>query len=355
MNFKHLRIGYVPYSYNLNSPSDKRRFCYYAKKRNIQFEIANPSETYDLIFVGERGDISVWSRYNKGNAKIIYSLEDAYLSYPVNAKGMLRGLAKFITRDSHYLQLDYWKAIQKMCQHADAVICSTEEQKQIILKFCQNVHIILDIHNYLIHNVKSNYKCGGVFNFVWEGMPDNAQFLHEISDILKYINSKNKIALHVLTDLEYGKYMRKYWKQQTKDIMRNIFDNVYLYEWNEQLFSTIVTACDMALIPLPLDDPFISGKPENKLILFWRLGMPTIVSATPVYKRVVEQCGLPMACQSEKDWKETIEKYIKDESARQDAGTRGKAFTESYYSEEQLLARWDDLFLSILAKDNNSQ
>lgn len=351
MDFKYLRIGYVPYSYNIDSPSDKRRFCFYAKKRNIQFEIADSSKTYDLVYVGERGDISVWSRYYKGNTKIIYSLEDAYLSYPRNAKGILRGLAKFITRDNRYLQLDYRKAIQKMCQRADAVICSTEGQKQLILKFCPNVHIILDMHSYLIHNVKSNYTCGDVFNFVWEGMPDNTQFLYEISDVLKYINSKYKVALHVVTDIEYGKYMRKYWKQKTKDITRKIFDNVYLYEWNKHLFSTIVTACDMALIPLPLDDPFISGKPENKLILFWRMGIPTIVSATPAYSRVMQKCGLPMACRTQKDWVETIERYIKNESDRQDAGMRGRAFTESYYSEEQILASWDKLFLSVLEKN----
>ena len=131
------------------------------------------------------------------------------------------------------------------------------------------------------------------------------------------------------------------------DITKKLFNDTYLYEWNEQLCSTIISACDMALIPIALDDPFSSGKPENKLFLFWRLGMPAVVSATPAYERAMAQSGLAMACRTQQEWLATLERYIVDKSARRDAGLRGTAFIDNYYSEEKILASWDKLFESV--------
>lgn len=349
MDMKGLRVGYTPYSMKLDKPGDKRRFCFYAQKRNIQFEIADPDKSYDLVFVNYSGDLSVWSNYRKGNAKLIFEIIDSYLAIPkTDLKGQLRGLAKFVNRQSRYLQLDYWKAIQSMCQRADAVVCSTEEQKKDIMEFCQNVHIILDVHSSVASRVKTDYSAGDVFNFVWEGLPGNVSSLNEIGEVLEHLQSKYKIALHLVTDLEYGQFMQKYWKKRTADVGRKIFSNTYLYEWNEQTCSAIITACDLALIPIPLDDRMMSGKPENKLLLFWRMGMPTVVSTTPAYERAMERSGLHMACRTQQEWQETLERYIIDESARREAGQRGKTFAESHYSEDQILKLWDSLFESVL-------
>ena len=48
----------------------------------------------------------------------------------------------------------------------------------------------------------------------------------------------------------------------------------------------IATGCDLAVIPLPLDRPLERGKPESKLVSFWRMGMPVVTSSTPAYRRV---------------------------------------------------------------------
>lgn len=349
MDLSQLRIGYVPYSDKLDQAGDRRRFCYYVRHKKIKFEIAKPSEAYDLVVVTERGDLSVWSDYHKGNAKVIYDVIDAYLSIPkTDPKGFFRGLAKYVTGQSRYLRLDHWKAIQTMCQRSDAVICNTDELKRVVLPFCKNVHLILDIHDMFIRDVKTDYSAGEIFNFVWEGFPQNVQFFFEIQDVLEYLKTKHKIALHVVTLLRYGQYMDKYRKRNTADITRKLFDRTYLYEWNELLCSKIITACDMALIPIPLNDPFALGKSENKLILFWRMGMPTVVSATPAYSRAMSQAGLSMACWTSQEWKETLERYMSDISARRDAGQRGKAFAEDHYHAENILAQWDHLFESVL-------
>jgi hypothetical protein len=351
-DLRDLRIGYVPYSESFNRPGDRRRFCSYAKKRNIQFEIARSSESYDVVVVTAAGDISVWSEYSRGKAKIVYDLIDSYLAVPkFDSKALLRGLVKYAAGQNKRLLWNYHAGIERMCQRADAVICTTIEQREQIHPYCQNVHIILDFHGTVVRTSKKDYSTKDIFNFVWEGLPGNLAFLCEIRDVLLDLRKHHPIAIHAITDLRYGKYLGgRFGQRRTEDDARKIFEPLYLYEWNEATCSQIICACDLALIPVPVQDPLCSGKPENKLLLFWRMGMPVVVSATPAYARVMQQSGLLMACQTPADWRETLEKYILDETGRGDAGQKGRAFAEQRYGEGRMLDEWDAVFDSVLTK-----
>ena len=357
IDLRDARIGYAPYSETLDRPGDRRRFCYYASKRNLKFEISRPSQTYDLVVVTAGADISLWSEYQRGKAKIVYDQIDSYLAIPkLDPKRLFRGLAKYATGQNRRLLVNYSTGIQRMCSRADAVICSTAEQRQDILPYCRNVHVILDFHGSVVRTCKSDYSAGEVFNFVWEGLPGNLRFLSEIKEVLRELQKKRRIALHAITDLRYGKYLNgRFSQRRTEDEARKIFDPIYLYSWNEQTCSAIICACDLALIPIPLQDPLFVGKPENKLHLFWRMGMPTVVSATPAYARAMQECGLSMACKTLENWRETLQRYISSEDARREAGQRGKAFVEQRHSEKAMLSQWDEVFFSILGKSETSQ
>ena len=348
MDLKKLRIGYVPYSHDYEKPGDKRRFVFYANKRNINFEIADPSKDYDLVVLSQNADLSIWSNYNPGGAKIVYDLIDSYLAISRNEiKGRLRGLAKFVAGKSKYLKLNQWKSIESMCVRADAVVCTTKEQESDIFPFCKNVHQILDVHTSIERQVKKNYERDKVFNIVWEGIADNAYAFNSLKNVFKNIEKKHQIALHFVTDLSYRKYSGKFGKTYTSDVVKDLSSRVYLYEWNERMVSEIICSCDLAVIPVDLNNPLVRGKPENKLILFWRMGMPVITSATPAYNRTMKSAGLDMTCKSEKDWYEVLEKYITSKESREIAGTSGKRIAEKDYGEECILRRWDYVFESI--------
>ena len=348
MDLERLKIGYVPYGKSLIAPGNRRRFWYYAQQRNIRYEIADPTQDYDIVFVTCLTDLYPWINYPK-KCKIVFELIDSYLAIPrSDIKGKLKGFVRYITRKDKHLQLNYWKTLESMCHRADAVVCSTEEQRKDISKHCHNIHIILDVHSSVAQTVKSSYIAGDVFNLVWEGLPVNVQSLTQLSEVLENLKDRYKLALHLITDLQYGQYMNRYWMRNTKAIAKQIFDHVYLYEWNEQLCSKIITSCDLAVIPLPINDPLASGKPENKLLLFWRMGMPTLVSATPAYKRAMDKAGLSMTCQDQEDWQNNLIRFIESKVEREKAGQKGKACAESHYSEEKILRQWDNLFTSIL-------
>ncbi len=360
MNWSGLRIGFAPYNIpgSLKHPFDLRNFLYYANKRGVKFEIVEPGEKYDVILLTPQVDLTMWSRYGRNKAKIIYMSVDSYLSVRrFDVKGALRGLAKYVAREHKYLQMNYSSAIKDMCRRADAVVCTTLEQKRDILKYCKNVHVILDCHFKAVREIKRDYSIGSRVNLVWEGFPDNMPGLAQLNGVLAQLRKKHPISLHIITDLEHKKYMNKFWTKSTVEEARHLFGDVYLfnndsavclYQWNIETFSRIVTTCDLAVIPLDPQSPLAMGKPENKLLLFWRMGMPTVVTASPAYVRAMEKCGLDLYCRDSADWQEKLERLIVDFAARKTAGTLGKQCADSVYSEDMYLENWDRLFQSVL-------
>src|SRR3989344_88103 len=274
MNFSGPRIGFVPFDRSLKHPFDLRNFLYYANKRGVKFEIAEPDRDYDVILLTPQVDLTVWSRHNRSKAKIIYMLVDSYLSVPrSDPKGVLRGLAKYATREHKYLQMSYSNAVKDMCRRADAVVCTTLEQKSDILEYCKNVHVILDCHFKAVREIKTDYSLGSRVNLVWEGLPENMPGLAQLNDVLAQLRKKYPISLHIITDLEHKQYMNRFLTKSTVREAKHLFGDVYLfnndskvclYQWNIEMFSRIVTNCDLAVIPLDPQSPLALGKPENK-------------------------------------------------------------------------------------------
>lgn len=348
LNFRGLRIGYVPMSNSLNSPGDKRRFAYYARRRGLTFEIADPEKKYDLIVITQNADISIWRKYDRSGARIVYDLIDSYLAIPrSNIKGQIRGLAKYASRKSRYLQLDHWKAISEMCVRADAVICSTREQRDDILRFCDNVHIVLDAHMGVTKKIKTDYSSSTPFRIVWEGLPQNLGSLELISPMLNKLKKKYPIEFHVVTDPFYKRYLNKYVQVDSLKVAQSIFPGVHFHEWQEVNCAEIICSCDLAVIPLDLNDTFAAGKPENKLLLFWRMAMPVLTSATPAYARAMKAASLDCAVKDDIEWLDVLEKLIVDKDARRRIGEAGKKYVDSEFSEASILSRWDVVLSSL--------
>ena len=92
-----------------------------------------------------------------------------------------------------------------MCRRADIVICSTEEQKNHIRRYCDDVRIILDVksmyYNYrmtLQPKLKNNE-----LNIAWEGVPGNIKSFTVIRDALSILSKQYQINLHLITALKY--------------------------------------------------------------------------------------------------------------------------------------------------------
>jgi glycosyltransferase involved in cell wall biosynthesis len=347
-----LRVGYAPLSPSLEQPGDRRRFPYYAEHRGVRFEIADPAQDYDMVVVSQRADVVRWAEH-RGRTRLVYDLIDAYLAGPpgIDWKSRGRGLAKYAIGEISRPVLDYRSAIVAMCERADAVVCSTPRQKRDIERYSGNVHIVLDAHFELGDTVKRGYTAGPVLNLVWEGQAENIPALSVVAEALSDSRLAERTAVHLFTDLEYFRYLRRVGRRSSVKLGRQMFPRVYFYEWNPHLFASVVTGSDIALVPVDLSTPLTAGKPENKLLLFWRLGMPVIASASEAYERVAGEAGVAgMTARDAGDWRVALERYGPDDEARREAAERGLRYVTEHHSEEQLLARWDRVFESVLER-----
>jgi hypothetical protein len=339
------RIGYVPYSSSFIKPGDRRRFVAYARARNLDFEVADPDERYDLVVLSETADISVWPDYRHG--KIVYDLIDSYLSVPRPAQ-LLRGCAWFMLGKHRRFRPDYLTSLRQMCKRADAVVCSTAEQSQIIHKYCENVHIILDIHEMVVKDVKTDYSVADPIRLVWEGLPSNLPQLAQIAPVLNELGGKHAFELHVVTDSARERLKGLLGEVDTRQYLEQQFSRFVFHEWDERTCSKIVSKCDIALIPIDLADPFVRGKPENKLLLLWRMGMPVIAAGTPAYQRAMAAVGTPqLACVSNEQWRTAFEYLFSSPEARRDAAGRGRARAQTCHGRDMVLSRWDRLFIGM--------
>ena len=349
----NLSIGYAPYSSDFSSSGDRRRFVYYANSRAIDFEIAKPENQYDIVFVTHGADITVWSKYDKSKAVIVYELVDSYLATPVfSFYGLFRGVAKYLSGKHKYCQLNQKKSIESMFRRADIVICSTEEQKNHIRRYCDDVRIILDVKSmYHNHRITLQPKLkNNELNIAWEGVPHNIKSFTVIRDALSILSKQYQINLHLITALKYKKYMNKYVTKHTINEVKKYIDinnNVYLYQWNELTVSHISSACDFAVIPINSNDTLDNGKPEDKLLIFWLMGLPAVVSETPAHLMAMKGAGVSMACSSTNDWVSTIKDIVDNKTKRNQSAEKGFAYALRVNSEEATMSLWDDLFEDI--------
>jgi hypothetical protein len=342
------RIGYVPLSWDFHQPGDRRRFPFYAKERGLSFELADPSKKYDVVVLSQNADLSVWSAYNADGTKIVYDFIDSYLAIPkTSIKGWMRGPAKYFSGQSRHLCINYWKSIAAMCKRADAVICSTKEQEADISRFCLNIHIILDAQVELVREVKNDYTCHKPFRLVWEGLPQNLESLKMISPIIERLSHELSLEFHIITDPHYKHYLGRYWTVHSREIARKLFRNCVFHEWRRDTLANNICACDLAVIPIRLNDSFARGKPENKLLLFWRMGMPVLVSATPSYVSAMRGAGLDGAVYDSKDWLKKLSALVQDRQLRERSALLGKAYVDGFFSSSDTVTRWDKMFESL--------
>ena len=343
-----LKIGWAIANESLDIPAYRRRFGFYLKRRNLTWEIADINKSYDLVVVHHSADITAWRNYSK--AKIILDYNDDYLSESMrNFRSIGRGGAKFLFRHWSKLEFDFRSAYIKMMQRADAIVCCTDAQESHARQYCTNVFQILDMQCDPDWVTKENYDSGSISNLVWEGLP-GFDGLRTFAPTLLSLRTKHNCALHLITSLKHGKFLRNIFQVHTKDEIKKALDlqNIYLYEWNSHLFSHIVSACDIAVIPIDMRQPFWVFKPGNKLLFFWRIGMPTLVDATPSYIKLMDECGLDMTCRSQEEWLDKLEIYLNDKEKRKFVGKKAKYFVDRNYSNDQLLSQWDHVLLSIL-------
>jgi hypothetical protein len=345
---KTLRLGYWPNVKNYAAAGDRRRFVFYARERNLSFEVATVTGKFDVVYLTSGCNCSEWIKYKQQypQTKIIFELIDSYLLEKLNFQNILRGPARFAKGKEKAFYLDYRKAFIKMISVADAVVCSTEPQKDYISRYNSNVHISLDYFTDDINFHKTDFSASSKLKLVWEGQAYTVQNLFAINDALREL--RDEIELTIVTD-PVIKYPLRIFDRRTTNLLRGIKCNFTVESWEKNSFSRYIARCDLSIIPIDRNHHLMWNKPENKLLLLWEIGIPVLTSPTPAYKRVMDQAGVDGLCRSTDEWINKIRDFkSKSNQDKNEMARLGRNYIELRHSKRVILQTWDNIFASVL-------
>ncbi|MDA9021365.1 hypothetical protein N9H97_03745 [Gammaproteobacteria bacterium] len=339
-----VKVCYLPNAHDLDHPADRRRFAAYAKMENIEFEIFNYTNACDILVSSQQLDITRLSQIRKKCKVIIYDAIDSYHNDQFSIKGRFRGLAKYVSGQHKGCILNYSKYLKNYFYPCvDIITCASIEQKHELEKFNLNVFSIPDSLE-ASPKYKQNYDIKGSVNLVWEGLGSNQFQLWLLYKPLKNLSKKYDITLNVITDISHKKFLNRYLDVDSKRTLRGLHDKINIIPWKKRDFMEKITDSDIALIPLDLTKKLSHGKPENKLVHLWKMGMPVLASGSKSYSRVMAHAEVDGICVSFNDWENKIENLILNASLRHENAIKGQAFALELYSEKAFQDKWKSVF-----------
>ena len=208
------------------------------------------------------------------------------------------------------------------------------------------MEIIHDISEFEDEQPKSSYARGCTLNLVWEGL--GVTFARHLLKSFPIVEAYRKIEptnVVAVTDQDY----RPFWGlpiRRNVNVLAKGKEGLRAVKWTKQALYEAALAADIAIIPIDPNDELGVGKPLNKLLLFWKLGIPVICSATPSYIEALTEIGFPkLACRNHNEWISAIKELAESEELRREIGMRGRQFALSNYGNEKLFQLWDHSIL----------
>lgn len=338
-----------------NHPAIKRRLARFARTHNYElhnWENNNIGEG-GLVVVSQSADLTSWKRLRDKNIKIIFEANDAYvLDQSKSLKNRLRGTFKFLTGRHRYLEFNFKNTVKELCNSVDAVVVGHHMVYELLKPLMPNIHLIPDysVDLALKRKEKFDLSDNGEIHIFWEGLGSSYLPFEDINRIFKPLK-QYKFIFHFVTDLSFhaiaDKYDKKYVFEVAKEKAPDMYQAFRFYQWSEFAYNNIGILCDFAIIPLPFDNSMNYYKPENKLIQMWRMGLPTITSAIPSYKRAFESAGLSEYCFNDEEWRLKITNFASNLEVRRRNSQLGISFVEKYYSNEVIDALWQNAIDSV--------
>jgi hypothetical protein len=349
---KKLRIAYQPFSKNLSHPGDRRRVVFWAERRGHTL-VTDINDKADVVILSERADFGAFPHKAPG-APIILDLIDGYLAPGDYLTDLGRGVSKVFFGQISGIPKPFTSFIKVLCTKVSGVICSTPEQLATISPFSSNIHTILDSHHEfpIIPFTPRIQKSGEGQNVLWEGLPATLSGVKEIKATLNCLSEEFSLSSIYVTDLNYNQFLGRYWKRDTRDILkRNLghsYETASLVPWSKENLISSARSSSLAAIPINLSSPLQYLKPENRLLIMWRLGLPCLTSESPAYSRVSKIVGSDTICVDESDWTSKMTTLLTRQDIAEQIVINGQRYIRENMNEEILLEKWDNAVASVL-------
>ncbi len=342
------RIGYGGYSRDFSRPGDRRRFSAYSRQRGLAYEYPDLKRDYDLVVITQNADLAGWTarkRREGDRFRLVVDLVDPYFEQKRLDERILKGVGRYWEGRDSRLSIDFLRTLKDVCRAADGVFCSTPEQRETILEHNPNVEISFDWFDDELGPPKRDFTRNGRLKLVWEGQAGTLRSIQKLRGPLNAL--KNKVELHVVTDPSVPRWYGRLGTLPAGELLAGIDCPVRFTPWEKETFSLHITAADLAVIPMDFSHPMFAKKPENKLVLLWKLGMPVLAASTPAYRRAMDAAGFDMICETERDWTERLAALAEAPGDRlAQLARRGHDHALGAYGEAAFRAPFDRMFSS---------
>jgi hypothetical protein len=102
------------------------------------------------------------------------------------------------------------------------------------------------------------------------------------------------------------------------------------------------------VLPVDLSKRVQLLKPENRLLIMFRLGLPCLTSNLASYKRVESSMKIKVTCDSDEDWLTSIRKFRENPDLMEEQVKNGQRYLLENHTEEILFSKWDQAIESLV-------
>lgn len=286
--------------------------------------------------------------------KLAVDLVDGYLmAGPSRIEDYGRAAVRIVSRDFSPTTSRYTSWLRRAAEIADVVICSSPEQASFLRTINDNVHPILDWHGELpLTAIREGRQESAGLSIFWEGQSATLKHLLDLAGPLRRVSRQVPLQLRVVTDPRVPIIGPRTVGPSSARLLAKAFSGsnvkVSFHRWTPANVQAVAAACDFAVLPISSQDSFARAKPENRLLIAWRLGLPCLASDTPAYSRVMREAQVDGVCRDAQEWESGLLTNFEDVTQRESNVTAGQAYLASHHSDEELLGRWDSALMPLL-------
>lgn len=346
-----MKVGYVPYSKDLQHPGDRRRLAAWAIDQQIKLNLTDPLDS-DLLVLSNAANFDFWIK--RADQPVVLDLVDGYLGeHPTFLKDVLRNIVRTLRGTSKLRWITYTNHLRNACLKSDAVIVASKEQRDVILKFNKNVFVILDDHSELdsASSVTGNSPnelplLPTSNNLFWEGFGYTLKHFQAIAPDLDKFLYENDWGMYLLTNEQFPRWGGYIGNVKTRLLVEKWFPlsehAIQVIPWSIENLIEIANHSKLGIIPIDTHDRFATLKPENKLLSMWHLGLPVIFSNTPAYSRIASEANEERACIGKGDWLAALTFFTQSTSEREELKKSGLDYISEHHTHRILINKWKD-------------
>lgn len=343
------KIGYLGYSDNLLHPGDRRLIVPWAKARN--YEITSWDDpTAEIVMLSARASLQQ-VRKSANRIPTVFIVLDGYSSACLLWKDFGRNFIKALKGESSRWFGRYSQEVLSSACASHLTICGSLEQQ--VLLTSQGVPVVKSLlassQEFSVPPVQRlrDRSEDLPIRFLWEGMIPSVESIGLVVEALNLFSRQTGRPCHLslFSDLQYFWVSNRFVKRKSIKVLQKVLAKAEfswsLHRWELSSLATQAESSDIFLVPVNSSFELASLKPENRIMIGWRLGLPVLCSETPSHNRVQADLELPMCASSTEEWLKLVMDYAASPTLRQLNLERGRGYLDRFGSDEQLFSGLD--------------